>query len=84
MATAPTTALPCMDMGAVSYAKVMAMPVVVVTGGDPPTAPVNAVPVVVVTAGAVPLRETNAQPIVWAAGGDPVNKTTPIPVVIVG
>jgi hypothetical protein len=81
---APTNALPVQDQGAVPYAKVKALPVILVTAGDQPFAPVAILPVrVFPNDGSYPVAKVQPQYASLVASG-PLAKVTPIPIVVVG
>ena len=84
---AKTSAIPCQDMGAVPYAKIAALPVVMVTAGSRPIAPVAIQPVVIITDGSVKIAPVNPRYMSLVSPGTrglKAAKVTPIPIVVVG
>jgi hypothetical protein len=81
---APTNALPIQDQGAVPFAQVAALPVILVVAGVQPLAPVNIQPVrVFPNDGSYPIAPVQPQYASYVAGG-PLAPVMPIPIVVVG
>jgi hypothetical protein len=81
---APTNAIPIQNMGAVAHAPINAIPVILVTVGTVPMAPLAVQPVVTKpNDGSYPIAPVQPQYMSLVAGG-PLAPVTPIPIVVVG